>query len=194
MQRQEKRQRGSRRLRDEMDFNPLSLGRFSGALLTDLEEKQVMEVLAERDRREAVRQATIMTATVPQLHPEIRATQVFMCVPPPNFPVLVRRVTDLFFLVCVCVCGGGGGGGGANSNTNARYTVDGGPALCSSLPPDRPCPPNCNCARAMEARDACVNPWTDVEKLIYIDKFLQYPKNFHKVCTGGVLLRNNETA
>lgn len=26
-----------------------------------------------------------------------------------------------------------------------------------------------------------INPWTDVEKLIFIDKFLQYPKNFFKV-------------
>ena len=58
----------------------LNLARFGGALLSDLEEKQVMEMLAERERREAVRQATIMTATVAQLPPEIREAQKVMYV------------------------------------------------------------------------------------------------------------------
>lgn len=83
-QRMEKRrlktQRGSRRSRDDDSGNPLSLGRFGGALMTDLEEKQVMELIAERERREAVRQATIMDSTVAQLPPEIRAAQVVMYV------------------------------------------------------------------------------------------------------------------
>lgn len=86
-QREDSTQRvGSRRSRDVRDAgmfaldggNSLNLARFGGALLSDLEEKQVMEMLAERERREAVRQATIMTATVAQLPPEVREAQKVM--------------------------------------------------------------------------------------------------------------------
>ena len=77
-QRRAKQQRGSRRNRDTDSGNPMSLGRFGGAAMTDLEEQQVIELIAERERREAVRQATIMNATVAQLAPELRASQRVM--------------------------------------------------------------------------------------------------------------------
>uniref|UniRef100_A0A7S3LNH2 SANT domain-containing protein n=1 Tax=Aplanochytrium stocchinoi TaxID=215587 RepID=A0A7S3LNH2_9STRA len=45
----------------------------------------------------------------------------------------------------------------------------------------------CNCARALNLAEQSVNPWTDLEKCIFLDKFLQYPKNFYKIST---FLRN----
>lgn len=76
-----------------------------------------------------------------------------------------------------------------HSNTNARYTTDGDVQACAGLQPHVACPwyrdyslhGGCNCARAIEVQQARTNPWTDVEKAIYADVFLQHPKNFHQV-------------
>ena len=54
----------------------------------------------------------------------------------------------------------------------------------------QPSPNGCNCPAAVEEMERLVNPWTDIEKCIFIDKFLQYPKNFYKIST---FLRNKST-
>jgi len=56
------------------------------------------------------------------------------------------------------------------------------------------CEPNCNChlvsdACKEEASSAKSNKWSDLEKCIFLDKFLQYPKNFSKI--AAFLLRKN---
>jgi hypothetical protein len=39
----------------------------------------------------------------------------------------------------------------------------------------------CNCAMAAELDRQLVNPWTDTEKAIFVDKFLQNPKGFRQI-------------
>ena len=46
-------------------------------------------------------------------------------------------------------------------------------------------------ARVAEEEAKACNPWTDIEKVIFIDKFLQYPKDFRKI---GSYLVNKDTA
>ena len=91
-------------------------------------------------------------------------------------------------------------------NHNARLTSDGAPARCQRLKLYEPCGrrprPNrgepcgipsvvgCNCAIAVLETNKLVNPWTDLEKCIFIDKFMQYPKDFRKIAT---FLRNKST-
>uniref|UniRef100_A0A7S1G4K6 SANT domain-containing protein n=1 Tax=Bicosoecida sp. CB-2014 TaxID=1486930 RepID=A0A7S1G4K6_9STRA len=72
------------------------------------------------------------------------------------------------------------------ANDNNIYSTDGAYARCFGLAPDEPCPQipgyiGCNCSRQVEIERRRVNPWTDLEKLIFIDRFLQHPKNFHKI-------------
>lgn len=75
------------------------------------------------------------------------------------------------------------------ANDNNIYSTDGAYARCYGLSPREPCPRipgymGCNCARGVEIERRRVNPWTDIEKLVFIDRFLQYPKNFFKVAAG----------
>ncbi|MFN7124028.1 MAG: hypothetical protein ACK4NM_18535, partial [Hydrogenophaga sp.] len=77
------------------------------------------------------------------------------------------------------------------ANENARGTTDGSPALCQDLPPDAPCPPGCNCPRAVEEERRLIRPWTDAELIIFVDAFLRHPKDFPRVAQ---YLRNKCTA
>eukprot|EP00501_MAST-03F_sp_TOSAG23-6_P001692 GSMAST32.ASY1.ANO1.1763.1 assembled CDS len=54
------------------------------------------------------------------------------------------------------------------------------PADCANVPLADPCPKgkHCNCSFQREASEKLCNPWADIEKAIFIDKFLQHPKNF----------------
>jgi hypothetical protein len=70
-----------------------------------------------------------------------------------------------------------------SSNTNSRLTTDNAPMLCANKPVGTPCPPNCNCPRAVAKLALLVNPWSDIEKCIFIDKFIQYPKDFRKIAS-----------
>jgi hypothetical protein len=72
-----------------------------------------------------------------------------------------------------------------------RLTTDGEQMYCVGLPLNQSCPPGCNCARAVERDSLRVNPWTDMEKCIFLDKFMQYPKNFGKIAS---FLRNKTTS
>ncbi|CAM9936598.1 unnamed protein product, partial [Scytosiphon promiscuus] len=70
---------------------------------------------------------------------------------------------------------------GYRDSWNSRGTTDGLPARCRGLPAGAPCPAGCNCPAAMEAERKRSNLWTDVEKCIFLDKFLQHPKNFMRI-------------
>ncbi|CAM9473222.1 unnamed protein product, partial [Phaeothamnion confervicola] len=67
--------------------------------------------------------------------------------------------------------------------SNARLTTDGAEMACASLEPHRTCGIECNCPRAMERERKMINPWTDMEKCIFLDKFMQHPKNFPKIAS-----------
>jgi len=92
-----------------------------------------------------------------------------------------------------------------DSRNSSRLTTDGSPALCHGQPLlvkcerlaaermeelSQPSVIGCNCAKAVQVAHGLVNPWSDVEKCIFIDKFTQYPKDFHKIST---FLRNKST-
>ena len=64
---------------------------------------------------------------------------------------------------------------------NSRGTTDGLPARCAGLPSTEACPIGCNCAAAYEMERKRSNLWTDVEKCIFLDKFLHHPKNFMRI-------------
>ncbi|CAM9933063.1 unnamed protein product, partial [Ectocarpus fasciculatus] len=66
---------------------------------------------------------------------------------------------------------------------NSRGTTDGLPARCRGLPADAACPAGCNCPAAVEAKRKLSNLWTDVEKCIFLDKFLHHPKNFMRIAS-----------
>ncbi|CAN0556249.1 unnamed protein product, partial [Ectocarpus sp. 12 AP-2014] len=66
---------------------------------------------------------------------------------------------------------------------NSRGTTDGLPARCRGLPADAACPTGCNCPAAVEAERKLSNLWTDVEKCIFLDKFLHHPKNFMRIAS-----------
>lgn len=71
-----------------------------------------------------------------------------------------------------------------SENYNRRNTTDGNLAKCMRMKLGRhACTMGqyCNCSRVVEWRRQFSNPWADVEKCIFIDKFLQYPKNFSKI-------------
>jgi hypothetical protein len=65
--------------------------------------------------------------------------------------------------------------------SSLRLTTDGKKQMCAALPLQVPCPVDCNCALQVERYSSFTNIWTDLEKAIFVDKFLQYPKNFHKI-------------
>jgi hypothetical protein len=62
-----------------------------------------------------------------------------------------------------------------------RLTCDARRQLCQGLDNSIPCPVFCNCAYALDRKERYANPWTDAEKAIFVDKFVQYPKNFNKI-------------
>ena len=65
----------------------------------------------------------------------------------------------------------------------SRLTSDGRRQLCGDLPLDHPCFSNCNCARKVDNTARYDRVWSDMEKVIFVDKFLQFPKNFARIAT-----------
>lgn len=92
--------------------------------------------------------------------------------PTPPFPAYSRTLEDVVDL------------GGS------RLTTDGRRQMCGAVPASKPCPKLCNCARQVDNSSRYENPWSDMEKAIFIDKFLQFPKNFCKIAS---YLRNHTT-
>ena len=74
--------------------------------------------------------------------------------------------------------------------SGSRMTTDGKRQVCSLLSLNDPCPRGCNCARQVEVEGRKERPWTDIEKCIFLDKFVQYPKNFPKISS---FLTNRDT-
>eukprot|EP00952_Eustigmatos_sp_NYUAD-ZCMA_P008319 34726-Eustigmatos_ZCMA.PRE.1 len=64
---------------------------------------------------------------------------------------------------------------------NARLTTDGAPMRCAGEDLTAECPRDCNCPRAVEAQRRYIKPWSDLEKCLFVDKFLQFPKQFRKI-------------
>lgn len=64
-----------------------------------------------------------------------------------------------------------------------RLTTDGKRQLCSSVDSSIPCPLNCNCAFQLEKLNNVERIWTDIEKCVFVDKFVQFPKNFHRIAS-----------
>jgi len=76
-----------------------------------------------------------------------------------------------------------------------RDTTDGRPALCSGRQDNAECvapgqaipalivpsPLGCNCSRAV--CQLCRKAWNDVERCIFLDKFLQFPKDFKRIAS-----------
>jgi hypothetical protein len=71
-----------------------------------------------------------------------------------------------------------------------RLTLDGKQQNCSSLELNKPCEIDCNCALQVDRISRLERIWSDVEKCIFVDKFLQYPKNFSKIAS---FLKNRTT-
>lgn len=67
------------------------------------------------------------------------------------------------------------------NHTQNRLTVDGRRQMCSHLQLTSKCNKSCNCAFQVDFQERQVHPWSDMEKCIFVDKFLQYPKNFNKI-------------
>ena len=65
--------------------------------------------------------------------------------------------------------------------SNARGTTDGQPARCAGFSPEEACPVSCNCPAVVEVERKRMNLWTDMEKCIFLDKFIQHPKNFMRI-------------
>eukprot|EP00941_MAST-03F_sp_MAST-3F-sp1_P004851 g4851.t1 len=65
-------------------------------------------------------------------------------------------------------------------NGNSRYQTDAavGSMKCFGCALRAPCPKDCNCPVQQEINQQQSNPWADIEKAIFIDKFLQHPKQF----------------
>jgi hypothetical protein len=64
-----------------------------------------------------------------------------------------------------------------------RLTTDCKRQICSSFDPHISCPPRCNCARQVDIISRYDNSWSDMEKAIFVDKFLQFPKRFSKIAS-----------
>lgn len=67
--------------------------------------------------------------------------------------------------------------------SSRRLTTDGGRQICSAYPLREPCPQGCNCARQLDVSERHERMWSDIEKCIFVDKFMQYPKNFAKIAS-----------
>jgi len=67
--------------------------------------------------------------------------------------------------------------------SNALLTTDGEPMRCAGRGLREKCSGACNCPLGVERQSRYVNPWSDMEKCIFLDKFLQYPKNFRKIAS-----------
>jgi hypothetical protein len=92
---------------------------------------------------------------LPDIEPEERYTS-----PPEDFP---KSVGDSPVIIDINGC---------------RLTTDGRRPLCAVQPS---CPPNCNCALQVDREERKFHPWSDMEKTIFLDKFMQFPKNFSKI-------------
>lgn len=68
-------------------------------------------------------------------------------------------------------------------SSSSRLTLDGRKQFCGLLDCKVICPYGCNCARQVDLKSRYERVWTDMEKCIFIDKFLQFPKNFYKIST-----------
>eukprot|EP00602_Paraphysomonas_sp_CaronLab_P011918 CAMPEP_0185042038 /NCGR_PEP_ID=MMETSP1103-20130426/42074_1 /TAXON_ID=36769 /ORGANISM="Paraphysomonas bandaiensis, Strain Caron Lab Isolate" /LENGTH=1508 /DNA_ID=CAMNT_0027582027 /DNA_START=417 /DNA_END=4943 /DNA_ORIENTATION=- len=64
-----------------------------------------------------------------------------------------------------------------------RLTTDGRRQQCCALTLSQECRPGCNCALQVDKFERECRPWTDMEKCIFLDKFLQFPKNFSKIAS-----------
>jgi hypothetical protein len=69
------------------------------------------------------------------------------------------------------------------SGTSNRFTADGKTQLCANMSSSQPCPPNCNCLRTLDLQQRYQRVWSDMEKAIFVDKFMQFPKNFPKIAS-----------
>jgi len=69
---------------------------------------------------------------------------------------------------------------------NSLDTTDGRPMRCSAKPLGEKCEQNCNCSFVVQDRAKKLRPWTDMEKCIFVDKFLQFPKDFSKIAKALV--------
>ena len=68
-------------------------------------------------------------------------------------------------------------------DSNALLTTDGAVMRCSEVELEEECPPGCNCPKQLELQSRLLKPWSDMEKCIFLDKFLQFPKNFRKIAS-----------
>ena len=80
-----------------------------------------------------------------------------------NFPKFVGNVPDIVDF------------------NGCRLTLDCRRQRCSQVPIGMACPPNCNCAKQVDKLERMSRVWSDMEKCIFVDKFMQFPKNFHKI-------------
>ena len=56
---------------------------------------------------------------------------------------------------------------------NRRLTTDGKKQVCMNLPVNIACPQFCNCAKELDASQRHERVWSDIEKCIFVDKFMQ---------------------
>lgn len=66
-------------------------------------------------------------------------------------------------------------------NNNSRLTTDRDIMKCQDFDHDTPCPVNCNCPKAIQIQEDLINPWTDLEKLIFLLVFFAHPKDFSMI-------------
>lgn len=83
-------------------------------------------------------------------------------------PQMLTDETDIYYHSYKC-------------NNNARLTIDRDVMKCQDFDPDTPCPINCNCPKACQIEEDMINPWTDIEKLIFILVFFAHPKDFSMI-------------
>jgi hypothetical protein len=57
--------------------------------------------------------------------------------------------------------------------SNRRLTTDGKKQVCMNLPVNIACPQLCNCAKELDASQRHERVWSDIEKCIFVDKFMQ---------------------
>ena len=61
------------------------------------------------------------------------------------------------------------------------------PIDCRNLPLDQRCPPRCSCPKSAAAEDRRCAEWSDIEKCIFIDKFMQCVCLLSPACVSAVL-------